>query len=231
MTRLRLFPAALLIAAVAVAAAPAQLSARAATAAETHSVATRASAISERVQQPEASPEKQATGKDHESAARHDSWEPAIAKFVNFAILVGILVYFLRTPLMGYLAGRIGRVREDLIAAAQTRETAQRQLAYVRAKVQALPAEIEALKHRGAEDIVAERARIEHDAEVERRRLLEHTRREIETRLRLAKRELLELTADLAVRAASDRIRASITAADQVRLVDRYTAQLERVQS
>jgi F0F1-type ATP synthase membrane subunit b/b' len=118
-------------------------------------------------------------------------------------------------------------VREDLVTAKQTRETAVRQLAEIDAKLAALPAEIEALKKRGAEDVVAERARIEQDAVVERQRVLEHTRREIDMRLRVAKRELLELAANLAVNVASERIRTSITPADQTRLVDRYAAQLQ----
>jgi F0F1-type ATP synthase membrane subunit b/b' len=126
-----------------------------------------------------------------------------------------------------YLNGRIGKVRDDLLTAAQTRETAVRQLAEIDAKLAALPAEIAALKQRGAEDLVAERARIEQDAQVERQRVLEHTRREIDMRLRVAKRELLELGANLAVNVASERLRASITADDQARLVDRYAGQLQ----
>jgi F-type H+-transporting ATPase subunit b len=161
------------------------------------------------------------------AAPAHDSWAPVVAKAVNCAILVGVLVYFLRAPLMGYLNARIGKVREDLVTAAQTRETAVRQLAEIDARLAALPGAIEALKRRGAEDIVAERARIEQEAEAERRRLLEHTRREIEMRLRLARRELIELAANLAVTVASERIRKSITAEDQTRLVDRYAAQLQ----
>jgi F-type H+-transporting ATPase subunit b len=125
------------------------------------------------------------------------------------------------------LTARIGKVREDLLTAAQTRETAVRQLAEIDAKLAALPAELEALKKRGAEDLVAEQARIERDAQAERARLLEQTRREIDMRLRVAKRELLELAAELAVTVASQRIRASITAEDQIRLVDRYASQLQ----
>lgn len=170
----------------------------------------------------------QAEAATHEEAPDHDAWGPSIAKAVNFLILVGVLVYFLRTPLMTYLNGRIARVREDLVTAAQTRETAVRQLAEIDAKLAALPGEIEALKRRGAEDLVAERARIEQDAEAERTRLLEHTRREIDMRLRLARRQLLELTANLAVNVASDRIRTSITPQDQARLVDRYASQLQQ---
>jgi F-type H+-transporting ATPase subunit b len=149
-----------------------------------------------------------------------------VAKFVNFVLLVGVLGYFLRAPLAGYLSGRIAKVREDLVTAAQTRETASRQLAEIDAKLKALPGELEALKRRGADDIVAERARIEEAAEVERQRLLEHTRREIEMRMRIARRELLELTANLAVGVATERIKGSITPDDQARMVDRYAAQL-----
>jgi F-type H+-transporting ATPase subunit b len=170
-----------------------------------------------------------AAATQHEAAeAAHDpGWWPTLWKIVNLALLVGVLVYFLRTPIEAYLTGRIGKVREDLVTAKQTRETAVRQLAEIDAKLQALPAELEALKKRGGEDLLAERARIEEDAQAERRRLLEQTRREIEMRLRIAKRELLELAANLAVNVASERIRTSITAEDQVRLVDRYASQLQ----
>ena len=51
-----------------------------------------------------------------------------------------------------YLDGRIGKVREDLVTAAQTRETAVRQLAEIDAKLAALPA-----RARGAEDSAAPR--------------------------------------------------------------------------
>ena len=154
--------------------------------------------------------------------AANNSWKPVIAKFVNFALLVGTLVYFLRSPLAGYLAGRISKVREDLVAAKDTRDTASRHLAEIDAKLKALPAEIESIRRRGAEDIVAERARIEQAAEAERQRLLESTRREIDMRLRVARRELIELTADLAVGVAGERIQRSITPEDQARLIDRY---------
>lgn len=173
---------------------------------------------------PPESPAAQEAGEEHPSGG----WGATIAKMVNFAILAGVLVYFLRAPLTDYLNGRIGKVREDLVTAAQTREAASRQLAEIDARLKALPTEIEALKARGAEDLAAERVRIAQAAETERQRLLEQTRREIEMRLRLARRELVELTADLAVRVAADRIERSITADDQARLLDRYAAQLRR---
>ena len=177
-------------------------------------------------QAPEQSAAAAEAGHEQSAEAAHGSWAPVIAKAVNFSILAGALVYFLRVPMMGYLNGRIGKVREDLVTAAETRETAARQLAEIGAKLAALPAELEALKKRGAEDLAAERVRIEQEAQAERQRLLEQTRHEIEMRLRVAKRELLVLAANLGVNVAAERIRTSITPDDQARLVDRYASQL-----
>ena len=47
-------------------------------------------------------------------------------------------------------------------------------------------------------------------------------------RLRVARRELTEHAARLAVQVAEDRIRRNITPDDQIRLLDRYTAQISK---
>lgn len=162
-----------------------------------------------------------------EEGEEHDSgWFATIAKFFNFAVLVAVLVYFLKSPLATYLSSRISRVREDLVAAAAMREEASQRLAGIQAKLKSLPSELEALELRGAEEIAAERQRIEQAAEAERQRLLEHTRREIEMHYRVARRQILEQTATLAVSNASERIKRTMTPDDQARLVDRYAAQL-----
>jgi len=218
MTRYRLMLAAMVLAVAAIAALPVRLAARQAE----HAPAAQA-------ERPAAGADHAATQEHGEGEEAHDEgWMPTIAKAVNFALLVGVLVYFLRAPLTAYLHGRIGKVREDLVTAAQTREAATRALAEIEARLKALPAEIESLRQRGAEDLVAERARIEQAAETERQRLLEQTRREIDTRLRIARRELLELTASLAMGIASDRIARSITPEDQARMIDRYSQQIGR---
>ena len=216
MSRHRLILAALLVAVAAIVASPARPLAM-----QEHAPAAPA-------ERPAAAQPEHAAAQEHAGGeeAHDEGWMPTIAKAVNFALLIGILVYFLRAPLAAYLDGRIGKVREDLVTAAQTRETATRTLAEIEAKLKALPAEIEALRQRGAEDLVAERARIEEAAEAERQRLLEHTRREIDMRLRVARRELLELTAGLAVGIASERIKRTITPDDQARMVDRYARQI-----
>lgn len=149
------------------------------------------------------------------------------AKLLNFGLLVGLLVYFLRSPIAGYLASRSSQIRQDLVTAADMRATATAQLAEIDRKMQALPHELEALTRQGAADVQAEQARIAEAAAAERARLLEQTRREIDMRMRIARRELTEHAAALAVGVAEQRIRRAITPEDQIRLVDRYASQLK----
>ncbi len=150
-----------------------------------------------------------------------------IARLLNFGVLVGALVYFLKGPITGYLAGRSAQIRQDLVTAAEMRQAATAQLEAIHQKLAALPAELAALETRGEEDVVAEKVRIAQTAAAERQRLIDRTRREIDTRLRMAKRDLTEYAAALAVSVAQDRIARTITPEDQLRLVDRYSSQLQ----
>lgn len=145
---------------------------------------------------------------------------------INFVILCGTLYYFFAAPVREYFQTRRTGISKDLVEAAGLRASATAQLAEIDRKVQALPGEIEALRTRGAEEIVAEEQRIAHQAAAERERLLEQTRREIDVQLRIAKRDLLEHAADLSVQLATERITHEITPADQDRLVDRYLGQM-----
>ena len=149
-----------------------------------------------------------------------------IAKIVNFAILGGVLVYFLKTPISTYLVSRSTQIRQDLVAAAELRSTASAQLADIDRKLQALPAELDKLRAQGEQDVKAEQARIAQTAAAERERLIAQTHREIDARLRMARRQLTEDAADLAIKIAEERIKRTITPEDQLRLVDRYAAQL-----
>jgi F-type H+-transporting ATPase subunit b len=165
-----------------------------------------------------AEPNEHAEGEEE----HHSVWAGLLWPTVNFVILAGGLWYLLATPLSNYLKDRHTVIRKELVEAAQVSATAQAQLAELDRKLQALPGEIDALRHRGAEEIVAEEARIAKLAAAERERLLEQTRREIDLQVRLAKRELVEHTADLAVQLAGTRIQQQISPADQERIVDRY---------
>jgi F-type H+-transporting ATPase subunit b len=151
--------------------------------------------------------------------AHEEGMLPTVARVVNFAALVGILVYFLRGPIVQYLAGRRETIRKDLVDAQETRNAAASQLNSIRARLAELPGELDALRARGKADLADERVRMQAA-------LVERTRREIDLQFRIARRELMVHTADLTTSLAKARIERSITAEDQARLVDRYTAEV-----
>ena len=164
-----------------------------------------------------------AQGEHHEETI----WGP-ISRAFNFAVLVGVLYYFLKAPIATYLVDRKTQIRTDLITATETKAAAEAQLAELARKMASLPGELDLLRTRGQEEIAAEELRIEQAAAAERERLLEQTRREIDLQLRIAQRELIEHASNLAVGLATERIKKDITPADQGRLVERYLQQVKK---
>lgn len=158
--------------------------------------------------------------------AEAGGWFDVFAKAFNFAILVGILTYYLRRPIANYLVDRSQQIRHALVEAAATREQASSELATIQSRLATLPAELEALKARGAEEVRAEEVRIRALAASERERLLAQTRRDIDQQYRLKRRELMQETAEQAAAIARARIERDMTAADQTRLIDRYLNQV-----
>lgn len=165
---------------------------------------------------------------EEHAAEEHSVWAGLLWPTVNFLILVGGLWWYLKEPFANYLRDRHGTIRKELVEAANVKAAAAAQLAEIEAKLRALPGEIEALRARGSEEIVAEEQRISAMAAAERERLLEQTRKEIALQLRLAKRDLVEHTANLAVQLASDRLQRQISIEDQDLLVDRYLNQVKK---
>lgn len=159
-------------------------------------------------------------------AAHGESLWALAARVANFLVLAGGLYYLLRNPLARYLNARSEQIRTDLATAAETRREAAARLRQVEARLRALPSEIAALEARGREEIAAEELRLTRAAEAERQRMADQTRREIERQLLAARRELAEYAADLAVGVARARLARELTPEDQMRLIDRYVAQM-----
>jgi F-type H+-transporting ATPase subunit b len=162
-----------------------------------------------------------------EPAAADPGWTPIIAKLVNFALLVGLLVYFLRGFIVAYLRSRGEAIRQDLTDAAALRASAEQQLLGVRLRLTALPAELDALRRRGQDELAAELVRIREVSAKEQERLVDRARRDVELQFRVARRELIQHVAELSMTLARARIEREMTADDQTELIDRYAAQVQ----
>lgn len=168
-----------------------------------------------------ATSDQQAAEGEHEEGLM-----PTVARLANFAILVGLLTYFLRSPLAGYLQSRGEHIRAELVQAAEMRRASEAQLAEISRRMEALPGELDALRARGAEDTANEEARLRAVTESERERLLEQMRREMDMQVRVARTLLHNEAAELATEIARRRIESTINPDDHLRLLDRYATQI-----
>ena len=123
---------------------------------------------------------------------------------------------------------RDAQIRADLVQAAEMKQDAAAQIEEIDRRMRALPAELEALRVQGAQEIALEEERIRAAAATDRDRLLEQARRDIDLQVKIAERELVNHAATLAVAVATERIKKNITDEDQARLLDRYVNQLQR---
>lgn len=149
-----------------------------------------------------------------------------LARVGNFLLLAGGLFYFLRAPVAAHLASRGEQIRGDLATAARVKAEATQRLADIEQKLKALPAELELVKQRGAEEVAAEEARITQQAEVERQRLVAQARREIDQQVRTARQSLTAHAAALSIGVAREHLRTTLTEGDQHRLADEFTNQV-----
>ncbi|MAG70247.1 MAG: hypothetical protein CL471_08165 [Acidobacteria bacterium] len=164
---------------------------------------------------------------EHAEEEEHASIWETVARLTNFAVLVGSMFYLLRGPVTVYLRNRGDQVRQDLAQARVTSAEAARQLEAIEEQLRALPDELAALRVRGKDEMIAEESRLKESTEAARRRLVEQSQRELDLQLRIAKRDLTQHAAALATQVAAQQIKANLSEADQLRLVDRYVDQVQ----
>ena len=151
---------------------------------------------------------------------------PTIAKLVNLLLFVGLMVYFLRRPIMGAFRGRQESIRTELMRAEEERAAAEARLAEVEGRLARLDAEVEAIRANAQKEAEEERARVKRATEAEIIKIREQARREIESASKAARSELRMFTAEQSVRLAEDMIRRDIRPEDDAHLAREYVEEL-----
>lgn len=154
-----------------------------------------------------------------------------VFKWINFALLFGVLVYFLHKPLRRYFAGQRQAIQGALAEARKLHEEAQRRLAEIEQRLTRLEEEIAAMREHAAADIVAEQQRIQAIAERESERILATARAEIDSATRAARLELKAYVARLALTQAEARIRQQLTPAMHTALFEAFLRNFDRQQT
>ena len=165
--------------------------------------------------------EQAVAGHDEEEAPKIDAGKLAL-QFVNFAVLVGVLVYFGRKPLRQALQARHEQLKADLAAAAEARTAAAARLDKQNARLASLEQEIADIRAGIKQEAEAEKARLIAMAEERAKRIREESEFMIEQQVKQAEEDLRRETAAAAVALAEKIVRSQLGAADQQRLIDTF---------
>lgn len=88
-----------------------------------------------------------------------------VAPFINFFILVGLLIYFLREPLRTFVSQRYETVRDTVKKVRNMLREAQEQYDEFSAKLKAIDAEVAALHDQAKQEAHAAQARVLQEAQ------------------------------------------------------------------
>lgn len=147
---------------------------------------------------------------------------------VNFALLIGALIYFARKPVQAYFADRRRAIGDELERSAELQRQAEERHARWQRKLVDLERELEEIRRLGRERAEAEREQILADARAGAERIARTARSAIDMELRRARESLREEASQLAVELASGLLRDQVTDADRDRLLDEFIARVEQ---
>jgi F-type H+-transporting ATPase subunit b len=146
-------------------------------------------------------------------------WWEIFKQAVNFGILVGVLVYFLRKPVGAYLKERSEMLKKSIDEAARVRASAAEKLLAIEIRMSRLSKEIAEMSRKMDAEAAEETRRIKEVAQAEVERLHAQVQFAAEQEVKNARLELRKEAADLSARAAEEIVSKTITKGDQERMV------------
>ena len=153
-----------------------------------------------------------AAAPEHRESGGHapGPWTP-VFQWINFALIVGGIVYASKKMIGPLLNARARAIQEDLAQSARVIEDANRRLGDVESKLQRLGEEIRTLRQSAFQETEAERARIEQQAQADAQKIVRVAEQEIAAAAKAARQELKVYAADLAVSLAEKKVQASMS--------------------
>ena len=147
---------------------------------------------------------------------------------LNLALLVGVLVWFGRTPVRQFFTDRRHRVRQDLESSARLLAEAEAKLGEWQGRLAGLDAEIGKARETSRRLAEAERERILAEARASAERIRRDATTAVDQEVRRARRALRAEASDLALELAERILREELSAADRERLVTEFVERIER---
>ncbi len=150
-----------------------------------------------------------------------------VMRIINFAILFGVLIYFLRKPARSFIENSLQTIRKLITDADETQKIAEAKMKEAEEKLAGLSREIEELMEHAREESEAEKARVLSEAEEAVERLKREASHAIQQELKKSQEELRNEVAEIAVTIAREIIQENIQEKDHTRFIAEYLEKLE----
>jgi len=154
-------------------------------------------------------------------------WKTFGWEIFNLILLIGVIVYFARKPIVAFFGRRREQIRGELSSSATLLADAEARLAEWQARMGELDAELEKIRASERQRSEREREKILEDARQAALRIRRDAGTAVEREMRRAQEELRREAAELALEMAEGLLRERIDDADQARLVDEFIARVE----
>lgn len=161
------------------------------------------------------------------AAAAEAGWRPTydlVMRWVNFLIIVAVIVKFARRPLSDFLSGRSEEISIRIQRLEDEKRRLQERLQEARDQLGQSASRFEELKAKIVKQGEREREQILEQARLESQMLMESARRKIDSRLRAAQKSLKDEIIDAAYERALERLPGEIREEDNQRLLQQYLA-------
>jgi len=140
-------------------------------------------------------------------------------KFLNLAIFVAIMVYFVRKPLSDAFKAKREQIRAELIKAEAEKQAALVKLTSTEAKLAQLENEKETVIQKSKDEAAFERKRLEEQTQLEIDRLRQQSEADLTRISKQSYAELRRFSAAESIRLAEEKLRSQIDGGTDARLV------------
>jgi len=147
---------------------------------------------------------------------------------LNVVLLLAVLIWFARKPVLSYLAERRDTIAKNLESSAALLAESERRLAEWTQKAANLDREVSAIRDATRRAAEAERDRILADANVTAERIRRSAGAVVARELQHAREELRREVANLAVELAAQTLREQVNESDRTRLLDEFIGHVEQ---
>jgi len=163
-----------------------------------------------------------ASASSHEEAPNPWTAWMLLWRVINTVALIGVLVYFLKKPLVTFFSERTAQIQKDLDDAKDQREKAERLIGEYQQKLAGMEKELEKMRAELRRTADAESAKVVANAEKVAAAMIESAKLTAEQEVRKAKVALKNEAVALAVEMAETLVQEKINEDDRKRIVEDY---------